>query len=278
MYSPQDLIGCIEIAFSGEPFMAVMHLYCDESGKYRKNPVITISGVAASAGRLKEFSEEWESLLRSYELGDELHMSRVADRAQSCGPRMPAWQTYDERTEALKPFADCINRHCELGLIQAWDVKGYNRLSLEAKRRLGGSHDPYQLAFVRGLTGILQHIGESGRLSIVADDDDLTAWDSYIHYRAVAKALPEIAKQLVGITFAKSQYFSPLQAADMVAFLARKEAAARFYGKPNEFKSLTDYLATEPAPSVGIMRWFTMFADEQQLINFANAMEVSISA
>jgi hypothetical protein len=268
----QKALEFVEIAFSREPFMAVIHLYCDESGKHLRNPLISISGIAAGASRLEKFSAEWETLLRSYGLGEELHMSRVGDLAQACGPRMPAWQTYDERTEALKPFADCINQHCEIGFIQAWDVKGYNHLSLEAKKRLGGSHDPYQLAFIRGLIEILNHVGEQDHLDVVADDDDLTAWDSYIHYRAIAKAIPEIAKKLAGITFAKSQYFPPLQAADMVAFLARKEAAARFYGKNNEFKNLTDYLVTEPAPGVGIMRWFMMFADERQLVNFANAM------
>src|SRR5215469_11691380 len=131
--------------------MPVIHLYCDESGKYRKNPVVSISGIGANLRRSEEFSEEWKALLRVYELGDELHMSRVGDLSQACGPRMPDGQNYEERGEALRPFADLINRHFEVGLIQAWDVKGYNHLTLEAKKRLGGSHDPYQLAFTRGL-------------------------------------------------------------------------------------------------------------------------------
>lgn len=252
--------------------MAIFYFYCDESGKYRKNPVITVSGIGATKPHLDTFFDDWTALLRSYELGDELHMSRVSQLSQACGPKMPSGQSIDERIGALIPFADCINHHFEIGLIQAWDIKGYNHLSLEAKRNLGGSHDPYQLAFVRGLLGIAHYIGEDGRFSVIADDDDQTAWDTYIHYRAISAAIPELAKQLAALTFAKSQYFPALQAADMVAFLSRREASARFYGKTNEFKPLLDYLATDPSPSAGIMRWFTLFADEAQLINFANDM------
>jgi hypothetical protein len=78
---------------------------------------------------------------------------------------MPAGQTIDERIEVLKPFADCINHHCEIGLIQAWDVKGYNCLSLEAQRSLGGSNDPYQLAFIRDLLGVLDYLGVRPRIA-----------------------------------------------------------------------------------------------------------------
>jgi hypothetical protein len=197
--------------------MAILYFYCDESGKYRKNPVITVSGVGATKTRLDSFFDEWTTLLRSNELGDELHMSRASQLSQACGPKMPSGQSIDERINALIPFADCINRNFEIGLMQAWDVNGYNRLPMEAKRKLGGSHDPYQLAFVRGILGVSHYIGDDGRLSIVADDDDQTAWDTYIHYRAISQALPELATKLAALTFAKSQYFPALQAADMVA-------------------------------------------------------------
>jgi hypothetical protein len=161
----QDALAFIDCAFERGSFVAVLFLYCDESGKYRKDPVVSISGVGATSARLAKFSTEWETLLRSYGIGEELHMSRVAQLSQACGHRMPAGQTIDERIEVLKPFADCINHHCEIGLIQAWDVKGYNCLSLEAQRSLGGSNDPYQLAFIRDLLGVLDYLGVRPRIA-----------------------------------------------------------------------------------------------------------------
>jgi hypothetical protein len=265
-----DYLGFIKSAFEIEPFMAILHFFCDESGKYRKNPLVAVSGLGAAPGRLIPFSDDWRALLRSYEIGDELHMSRIADLTQACGHRMPSGQTLNERIETLKPFADCINRHMEIGFMQAWDVKGYNRLSLDVKKALGGSPNPHHLIFVRSLLAIMQYAGPEGRVSIIVDDDELTSWDTYVHYRSIAKALPEIAPQIAALTFAKSQHFPALQAADMVAFLVRKEASARFYGTVNEFKELLDYMAQNPPLTVGLMRWFNIFLPEEELVRLGN--------
>jgi len=206
-----------------ETVVAAIYFYCDESGKYRKNPVVAISGIGANSERLARFNGEWVTLLRSYGL-HEFHMSRIAQLSQSCGSKMPAGQSIEQRTQALLPFVDCINQCLEIGLLQGWDVKGYNGLSIEVKSQLGGSHDPYQLAFIRGILEIGNHLHEEDHLSIICDDDQLTAWNTYCHYRAISKSEPELEKKLAGIMFAKSQCFTLLQAADMVAFLARKEA------------------------------------------------------
>jgi uncharacterized protein DUF3800 len=251
--------------------MAMLYFYCDESGKYRKNPVIAITGIGADSKHLETFQAEWTLLLRSYGLLPELHMSRVLDLKQANGPKMPADQTLDERTDALLPFADCINKYLEIGLMQAWDIKGYNNLPTEVKKLLGGSSDPYQLAFVRGLLEIADYVGKDGTISVICDDDEVISWDTYNHYRAIRKAVPEINPSFAGITFAKSEHFIPLQAADMAAFLARREAAERFWGKPNEYKRLTNYLVGRPREqSRGTMRWFTLFADESGLVELAN--------
>jgi hypothetical protein len=268
-----DVLSSIEIAFTKEPLLAVISFYCDESGKYRRNPVVAVTGVGATKEHLESFSREWEDLLRAYGIGDELHMSRVAEPTQACGSKMPANQTIEQRIEGLLPFANCINDHLEIGLILAWDVKGYNNLPLEVKKCLGGSNDPYHVAFIRGVLEIIEYAGTGNVVSVVADDDELTAWDAYIHYRAIQKAVPELGKNLAAITFAKSQHFCPLQAADMAAFLTRREARAEFYGAPNEFKTLLDYLASGPrANSRGKMKWFKQFAGGQNLVDLGNAV------
>lgn len=249
--------------------MAILHFFCDESGKYRKNPVVSITGIGADRPRLDQFDKQWRALLDSYGLLPELHMARVLQLSQANGPRMPSGQSLDERIDALLPFADCINDHLEIGLVQAWDVKGYNKLSMEVKKNLGGSHDPYQLAFIRGLLAIKDYAGKDDVVSIICDDDEVTAWDTYMHFRGIFKALPEIKDSFVGISFAKSQHYTPLQAADMVAFLVRREAAARFWDKPNEYKRLGDYLMTDPEPP-RVMSWYSVFAGEQELVNLAN--------
>jgi hypothetical protein len=56
----------------------------------------------------------------------------------------------------------------------------------------------------------------------------------------------------------------------MLAFLTRLEAQARFHGAaPEGWIRLFDYLTTEPKPGVGLMRWFSLFADEKKLLSLA---------
>ena len=71
--------------------------------------------------------------------------------------------------------------------------------------------------------------------------------------------------------FAKSRYFVALQAADIVAFLTRKEAISRFYGDCNEFEPIfTRLVAGRPTGS--IIRWFNQFSDEKIMLNLANSL------
>jgi hypothetical protein len=271
-YPPLGFLQSLE----RQPIMAIIYhqLFCDESGKYQSDPLIAFSGVCATGDRLSAFDSAWRVLLRSYEI-DSLHMARVSRLVEDHGYRFRKGQTLDERTDALLPFADCINKYLEMGFIQAWDVKGFNHLSITAKRSLGGSNDPYFLSFVLGLTDIVRRINDEDRISIICDDDPYTAWDCYNHYRSVGEVDWEIQKKAISISFANDKHFPALQAADMVAFLTKHEAGEKFNKTPNLWRRLHDRLTTEPEPAYGIMRWFQMYADEPQLVEFANEINAA---
>ena len=248
--------------------MAILHFFCDESGKYQKNPLVALTGIGGTRDRLDLLYQEWQTLLRTYGL-TELHMSRALSLDGDVGTQFKAGQTLVERQQLLFPFADCINKYCEIGLMQAWSVVGYNKLSLEVKRLLGGSHDPYQLAFTRGLMEIAQYVSPQDYVNVLVDDNIVTAWDTYLHYRESLKA-SELTERFVGISFAKSFHYPPLQAADMAAFLARRAAREQFYKIENDCKLLTDYLFVNQKPPA--MQWYTGFFGEQEMADLANAI------
>jgi hypothetical protein len=109
---------------------------------------------------------------------------------------------------------------------------------------------------------------QEDHVNVICDDNLATAWDTYIHYREALKA-SDIIEKFVGISFAKSFHYSPLQAADMVAFLARRAAKEQFFATPNDCKLLADYLfAEQKLPN--IMQWYTGFWGEQEMVNLAN--------
>jgi hypothetical protein len=251
--------------------MTVVHqFYCDESGKYQKDPLTAFCGVCASEAQIRQFDEEWRELLAHFEL-DALHMKKVSRTNEDCGSRFPKGQTIVEKIELLRPFADCINKNMRIGLIQAWDVKGYSALKMDVKKMLGGSNDPYYLTFIRGMLELIHQIPEQDRIAIICDDDLNNAWDAYLHYRAVGKAYWEIQQRMVSIAFANDVYFPALQAADFVAFLTRQEGAERFYGYANSWKPLYEYMLTVPPGS--LMQWYESYQDEHSMVDLANALQ-----
>jgi hypothetical protein len=89
----------------------------------------------------------------------------------------------------------------------------------------------------------------------------------------VGTADGRIQKKAISLTCANDKHFPALQAADMLAFLTRHEANERFYKQPNTWATLFDRLTTEPEPGYGIMRWFRVFAAEEELLKFAIEMQ-----
>jgi hypothetical protein len=108
-------------------------------------------------------------------------MAKASRLKEANGPKMPRHQPIEERIDALIPFADCINEHFDVGLLQALDVKGFNKLTDEAKKGLGSPDDPYYLAFARGLLEIAGYVQGEDKISLICDDDIQTAWDCYRH-------------------------------------------------------------------------------------------------
>src|SRR6266567_3312717 len=190
--------------------MAVIYAYFDESGKKGDHPVVTFSGLCATESKLQQFDSAWRVLLRQYELPF-FHMVRVWRASVSLSKKLPA-QTVDERIEALKPFADCINEHLELGLIQALDVKGFNAMSKNARAKLGNTTDPYYVAFARALLELADYAQEGDLINLVCDDDAETAWDCYRHYRGIRRAHEKVRRKTIALSFADDKHFPALQA------------------------------------------------------------------
>jgi hypothetical protein len=238
--------------------MAIIQAYFDESGKHKEHPVVTFCGVCVSQSKLDQFDDAWNSLLQQYGLRS-LHMVN-AMKHKKLSPTVPA-STPEERIQVMKPFADCINTKLEYGLIQAYDVNGFNALPKGIRAGLGSPTDPYFVAFARGLLALNDYVHADDKISIVCDHDLETAWDCFRHYNGIRRAHDLIRKQTISLSFADDEYFPALQAADMIAYLARLEAKRQFYKTPYSYKPLLDYLV-DNRPANSTLKWGVMFANE----------------
>ncbi|MGB7496317.1 MAG: DUF3800 domain-containing protein [Candidatus Acidiferrum sp.] len=237
--------------------MAVLQAFFDESGKQSDHPLIAVCCVCAPLAKIENFNDNWNRLLRKYGVPD-FHMVRASKYLRRWG-NVPE-QKLDERIESLRPFADCIVDNLELGLVEAWDVKGFKAIPSQLRMKIGNVQDPYYLAFVRALMELADYPQGDDVLSLICDYDIETAWESYRHYQGVRRVDEKVRKKTVSISFADDKFFPALQAADLVAFLTRCEARNQFYGIHNEWLPLFSYLVSDRG--ISKMQWKKMFADE----------------
>ncbi len=249
--------------------MAIIQMYCDESVKKGDHSVVTLSGLCIPTFALEEFDNAWNRLLRQYEI-PYLHMAKASRLVERCGPRMPRHQEACERTDALRPFADCINKHLEWGLMIALDTAGFNFLSDTKKKGLGSLDNPYYLAFMRATLDIAKRIQDDDHLSIVCDDDEETALRCHDHYRWVRKVNPVFRRKTVAISFANDEHFPALQAADMVAFLSRLEGRRRFFREYYHFVALFNHLIKKQGLEKTV--WLSAFAPYKKLKELAEEL------
>jgi hypothetical protein len=254
--------------------MTTIQFYCDEGGKYESpHEVVTFAALTLSPNRLQGFNEDWNALLRAYEI-PAIHMKNLANVSKGCSRKFRENRTVDQTIEALLPFADCINKHLEVGLFEVLDVRAYIAMPESVKNKFGGEYrDPHYLAFVRAMVEFQKVISAEDKISLICDDDAIKAFDCYLHYRAVCEGNPEQRQRFIALTFAKAASFPVLQAADMVALLSRLEGIERFRGETNKWRELFTYLTTEPPPSKGLMRWYDMIADGPVLKKLADSLE-----
>ena len=233
--------------------MGILHGYFDESGKVDK-PAVAFCGFVAAASRIQSFDDEWNSILRVYEM-DSLHMSRVFKAHVPLSAKIRK-QSFAERIETLKPFADCIRKHFEYGMAMAVDVAAFQAMSPGAKKQLGKIDNPHYLAFMQGMMGFHHHVRSDDRISLFCDDDEETAWNCYQFYRRIRKIDEVSRKHFISISFANDESFPALQAADFLSSLTRMVARFDFFRTPYDYAPLFDYLtAPQPPFTWGVCFW-----------------------
>lgn len=246
-----------------EPFMAMFQAYFDESGKHVNEPIVTFCGVASPLSHFQNFDDEWNGILRRYDL-PLLTMKKALRTSRPLSSVIRA-ESQSDRIEHLKPFADCIRDYLELGIAIALDVKGFKALPSHMKNAFaGGGDNPHFMAFLQGLAGIKLYVKPEDHVGVICDDDEETAINCFRFYRRVRYIDPVAKKNLVAISFAEDAEFPALQAADFISSLIRYEAAFAMFGERYAFRDLFLYLVREGDPAK-TFRWHHCFWDKAKL-------------
>jgi hypothetical protein len=236
----------------------------DESGKFRDRDVVCFGGVASYAEDLTSFGEEWSRLLvrnglKSLSAKDALNFKRPLGIINNDTSKA-------KRALALLPFVHCIRKHLLAVTAVTISVPGFKKSPSHVFQFFG--NDPIYVAFTRAILHVLDFTPDRDKVSFICDDDEQSAVSFFRLYRRLKNVWPDAKKKLMGISFVDDQVLFALQAADLVAALARLEAGRRWFKIKHPYPSLFKELTKNPEKHEKLWLCDVAFAGEDTLTSF----------
>jgi hypothetical protein len=122
---------------------------------------------------------------------------------------------------------------------------------------------------------IVQESPDDGLVLLYCDDEEKTAWPTYQLYRKIKNQYSDARGKLKGITFTDDRFSFPLQAADMVAWLVRREALLRFRDERYEFGPLFQEMTKQPVGDEKIFACGVAWCDKEQLARLGQGFKTA---
>lgn len=251
-YSPRDYVRALVSGFPDKRrrsrLLMMLQAFVDDSGNDGKSPVFVLAGYISSVEKWESFSDDWSGVLKPA-TGKHLEVLKMADvyRNRLRGSRYYGWDD-DERDERLKSFIKVINKHSMHGIVSVIPYEPYLRL-MKGKFKTLALDRPYFLSFFGVMTqlfNVTQKLKLDNRVDFIFDTQDsenipllMAEYDRFI-----SMAPPEIKALSGGYpAFKKDEDILPLQAADMLAWHARKYYFDLYRGKDPTKEPSNVYLA-----------------------------------
>lgn len=211
----------------------VVNYVFDDSGGYSDTEFISIAGYAAQDEQWDSFMGEWETLLLRHGL-PYMHMRELIPLQ---GPYKKLGWDYSKRDAVLAEFIALIKLRMACGFAVALDARYYRKMSKEAKELIG---NPHRFCVIR-LIGLIRKImasihRENDPITLVFDDSE----EFSVMYHGIIRDLrksPEYRKLIGSVCFTDDDIYTPLQAADILAWGTTKELSQKLGG----FKSRKDF-------------------------------------
>lgn len=212
--------------------LLMLQVYIDDSGKPDQSEVQVLAGYLASAERWAAFSNEWQSILDENGIA-EFHMSeawRLSRRYQS--PLV--------RNALLVRLIECIQCYAEHAFVSSLPYDAYHHWFATKEAPQFRFLRPYFFGFHSVLTQVYQyafHNRFNQRVEVIFDEQGgesqrliLNAMDEF---RSIAdREFPGLV--IPTPSFQSDRDALPLQAADMLAWLVRRDALNLQRGRERE--------------------------------------------
>ena len=213
--------------------------FFDDSGKESdsNNKIICVAGYIAAPGMWNAFSELWRSMLLLHGL-HWLHMKDFMNDESSEYSHLA--RSWDKKQAILQDFSSAIKMNHLAGFGVSVDAEVWKRMPRDVVRAEG---DAQQFCFTRMLKMVVERVKRSApdeKISISFDCDKNFTPARFQRYIRLRENLSDPAKYLAGFNICEPKVFTPLQAADLLAWETRKDLLRQISGHESrpEFKHM----------------------------------------
>jgi hypothetical protein len=243
-----------------ERVIAVLGLtvYADESGTHDKrglqlgSEVTVVAGYIATKSDWDVFTRRWRTALKKFKVGV-FHMSEL-----SAWQKHAPYNTWSEtkRKRFLKTLIKIARDNTHYAIGGMVSTKDYNTiLPDEVKAGIGSFvlnapyHFCFQMLFVKFYDLLVGEVdshyrkfGKDGeKVAFVFEQQEEYEPIAHSSFAAIKKRV-DIDNRFASLTFAASECYEPLQAADLLAFYARRILTHKMQGRPwrDEFERMME--------------------------------------
>jgi Protein of unknown function (DUF3800) len=207
----------------------VIEAFFDDSGKQDNTNFACIAGFLADTAYWTPFLLEWVHLNRRWNIR-QVHMKDLWHSKRD----FEGWDD-EKKFMAISEYVELINKHKLIGVAVAVDAKFWNKLPREFQRKEGNAQEFCFLRIIRRIRDLLTKDPHQDFLAITFDHDRDFAKPRLTRYQHIIDRDPWAKDHVASICFANAWAYTPLQAADMLAWETNRLLEVRFNGARKSF-------------------------------------------
>jgi hypothetical protein len=212
-----------------------MHVYGDESGKFHSSEKLAFASWVSDMEGWIAFDENWRSLMKDSGI-QFIHTSELMGHHKNYQGR--EFST-DEKVQLLRDCLKLANRTSPLLVASAVDCQQFRSLTTSTQHKLGDDgHIMCFIAFLHQLTILMEEgrllsgVGIRKPIALMFDDNPEYAAECYTILSTQRQNNPLWNDWIKSICFADDEFNSPIQAADILAWISRHHLSNKFPSRP----------------------------------------------
>jgi hypothetical protein len=237
--------GGLPLPVQREAWMATFHIYGDESGKMGVNVDRTsFCGYVGHVSQWGIFAQNWTNCRFKWQVPP-IHMSRIMSPHTKDDAWKKVWQGWGnewevKRDDMLADFASIVLGSDIICVGAVVDCAHFVTLANSDQDFKKLHRNPIHMAIhqfvMRGLDRT-EIVDKSSPVSIVLDDDPEYAMKCYEQLEGLKSTFQRVKERIAAISFVDDHAYPGVQAADMIAYVAR-DMMVKNIGNPDYISKL----------------------------------------